>query len=226
MSWRVAKSLNVLLNQLNTKFPSRRKDSDGSIGDLSHQERSSDHNAWLRYNDENIVTARDYTHDPQHGMDTYLLAETLRQHKDERIKYVISKGRIFAGPEGPSPFTWRSYHGTNPHDHHMHLSVRGEVNGKPAPQYFDSTALWTIGGVVIPQPQPSGYRPPPPTLKLGSKGPDVKLMQKALNLKDDGQFGPITQEAVILVQKKAGLIADGIVGPQTWKVIAPLVKVA
>ena len=44
MAWRVARSLDVLLGQLNALAPERSKASDGSIGDAAHASRSSDHN--------------------------------------------------------------------------------------------------------------------------------------------------------------------------------------
>lgn len=54
------------------------------------------------------------------------------------------------------------------------------------------------------------------TIKLGSKGDDVKILQFHLNLIQDGIFGPITQEAVKEFQRSNGVIPDGIVGPKTW----------
>lgn len=54
------------------------------------------------------------------------------------------------------------------------------------------------------------------TIKLGSKGEDVKILQQKLNLVVDGIFGPITEETVKSFQKANGLVADGIVGPNTW----------
>lgn len=54
------------------------------------------------------------------------------------------------------------------------------------------------------------------TLKLGSKGSEVKTLQSKLNLVEDGIFGPITEETVKEFQKKNGLIADGVVGTETW----------
>ena len=53
-------------------------------------------------------------------------------------------------------------------------------------------------------------------LKLGSKGENVKLLQRFLKLKDDGDFGPKTVAAVKKWQKANGLTDDGIVGPKTW----------
>lgn len=55
------------------------------------------------------------------------------------------------------------------------------------------------------------------TIKKGSKGEDVKTLQKKLNLQVDGIFGSITEEAVIEFQKSNGLVADGVVGPKTWE---------
>ena len=53
-------------------------------------------------------------------------------------------------------------------------------------------------------------------LKKGSKGPEVKLLQEYLLISIDGDFGSITEYNVINYQVKNGLVADGIVGPNTW----------
>ena len=52
-------------------------------------------------------------------------------------------------------------------------------------------------------------------LKLGSRGNEVKVLQEKLNLKADGIFGPITEEAVKDFQRSNGLEVDGIVGANT-----------
>ena len=62
-----------------------------------------------------------------------------------------------------------------------------------------------------------------PLLKYGSQGPDVVLLQQALNqepsakakLTDDGIFGSKTHGRVFEFQSKKGLMPDGIVGNQT-----------
>lgn len=54
------------------------------------------------------------------------------------------------------------------------------------------------------------------TIKLGSRGADVKYLQKKLKLTADGIFGNKTKAAVVKFQKSKGLTADGIVGPRTW----------
>lgn len=52
-------------------------------------------------------------------------------------------------------------------------------------------------------------------LKLGSIGNEVKAIQEKLNLKIDGIFGSITEEAVKDFQRTNGLEVDGIVGANT-----------
>ena len=52
-------------------------------------------------------------------------------------------------------------------------------------------------------------------LKLGSRGNEVKVLQEKLNLKADGIFGPLTEEAVKDFQRSNGLKVDGIVGANT-----------
>lgn len=55
------------------------------------------------------------------------------------------------------------------------------------------------------------------TLRIGSRGNDVKILQRALNLYDDGIFGNLTLERVKEYQKSVGLYPDGIVGDKTWE---------
>jgi len=64
------------------------------------------------------------------------------------------------------------------------------------------------------------------TIKKGDRGDDVKALQQALHLYPDGIFGKLTDEAVKELQRKYGLTADGVVGPNTWAVIQgnPVVK--
>lgn len=56
-------------------------------------------------------------------------------------------------------------------------------------------------------------------LKKGSRDEDVKTLQRALHLYEDGIFGNLTEEAVKELQRKYGLTVDGIVGAQTWAVL-------
>jgi lysozyme family protein len=61
-------------------------------------------------------------------------------------------------------------------------------------------------------------------LTIGSRGPAVGQLQRALGIKDDEKFGPITQEAVKAYQRSKSLRDDGKAGPITLASlgIAPL----
>lgn len=56
-------------------------------------------------------------------------------------------------------------------------------------------------------------------LKKGSRGNDVKTLQRLLHLYDDGIFWTLTEEAVKEFQEAHGLVADGIVGQKTWEAL-------
>lgn len=64
-----------------------------------------------------------------------------------------------------------------------------------------------------------------PTLRRGSTGDDVVYVQRLLNdinkanLTVDGIFGDRTEAAVKYFQETNKLAVDGIVGPNTWKVL-------
>jgi putative chitinase len=53
-------------------------------------------------------------------------------------------------------------------------------------------------------------------LRKGCKGEGVKIMQEALGISADGDFGPGTERALKAWQAKNGLVADGIAGPATF----------
>ncbi len=61
-----------------------------------------------------------------------------------------------------------------------------------------------------------------PTLRVGSHGPQVLALQRRLTLLGywlgvaDGEFGDLTRQSVVAIQKVAGLSRDGICGPVTW----------
>ena len=59
-------------------------------------------------------------------------------------------------------------------------------------------------------------------IKNGSKGETVKIIQRFLGIKDDGDFGNNTKNAVIAFQKKHGLGVDGKVGSNTFNKMVAL----
>ncbi len=66
-----------------------------------------------------------------------------------------------------------------------------------------------------------------PTIQLGATGAAVKTAQTNLSLRFydpgpvDGIFGAKTRSAVVWYQSDHGLVADGIIGPKTWKGLDP-----
>lgn len=52
-------------------------------------------------------------------------------------------------------------------------------------------------------------------LKVGSRGDAVATLQRKLGIAADGVFGPQTRAAVKRFQRRRGLTVDGIAGPQT-----------
>lgn len=234
MAWRIANSLLKLRDQVNLAVPNRNKNSDGAIGDAAHAARTSDHNPWVKDGTMGVVTAIDITHDPKHGVDTYKLAEHLRQTKDSRIKYVISNKRIFSFEV--SPWQWRRYTGSNPHDEHIHISVR------PVKSLYDWEMAWNLGE-LIPKADAEQITDHP-LLKYGSTGPAVARVQELLGVtpefvpdnrgivrrtldsvlrRSDPEkapwFGPRTEKYVKDFQSTHELVVDGIVGPYTWRAL-------
>lgn len=213
--WRLARSLVVLREQVNGKFPNRSKVSDGTVGDAAHASRGSDHNPWVKNGDIGIVTALDLTHDPKNGLDSQHLAEALRNNRDPRLKYIISNRHIASYDRGN--FMWRDYTGSNPHNHHVHISV------KSTKEHYDSVKDWNLDNIVAVSKAPDNapHTEVRPLLRRGDESDQVKELQRKLHMeKVDGEFGPMTEKAVKEFQQAHGLTPDGKVGPYTWEKIS------
>lgn len=195
MSWRVAKCLDQLLGEINASAPGRNKASDGSIGDADHQNSNSDHNPWCQ---GWVVTARDFTHDPGGGFDSYAFADWLRQRcrgdillngeRETRVKYVISNRQIASPTDN---WAWRYYDGSNPHDHHCHVSVDCTGEGGS----MDSTDAWGWSGG-------SAGEDDSMLCNYGDKNDKVTAMQVVgqlcgYTITSDGDYGPATAQMLV-----------------------------
>jgi hypothetical protein len=146
--WRVAKALLALRDQVNQMAPNRSKASDGTIGDERHcgGAGASDHCPNVQDGNVGVVTAMDITHDVQHGCDAGALAESIRASQDPRVKYIIWNRQIAnSSPiQGQPAWAWRAYTGSNPHNKHVHISVKATKQG---PGGYDTTSAWNIAVV-------------------------------------------------------------------------------
>ena len=77
------------------------------------------------------------------------------------------------------------------------------TNGRPVPSVFCVRRKTTAAKITR-------------TLAKGMTGDDVLLLQSVIgSVEVDGIFGPMTRNQVIIVQRRLGLVPDGIVGPKT-----------
>lgn len=133
-SWSLVPCLRALRDEFNDLAPGRDKRSDGSVGDLAHQDRPSDHNpdetGETPYEDAdstNEVHAVDIDMSGPWppGMSFDLaVKEVVDRHRrglDDRLQNVIWNGRIASRTWG---WTWREYTGSNGHHEHGHFSAR------------------------------------------------------------------------------------------------------
>jgi hypothetical protein len=111
---------------------------------------------------------------------------------------------------------WARWHGGywGPGSYRTHA----DVGSTQCPGRFLIAVLPEINRIAADDPIDSTPDPTlelPPTVRLGSTGDDVRLLQAAL-MPHDGHFGQQTDRAVREYQQRKGLTVDGICGPQTW----------
>lgn len=154
--WRLAKSLVALEQEIDALWPRRDHASDGSIGDLAHQNEGhpyynaqgyatsgSDHNP----DSNGVVCALDVDSGP--GIDPNELVAAITLEPDPRIAYVIWNRHIFSNQEGSTPWQWRPYGGADPHINHVHVSVRhGAIADDETPWAIEASPQPTGGHVV------------------------------------------------------------------------------
>ncbi|WP_157074526.1 peptidoglycan-binding protein [Janibacter corallicola] len=110
---------------------------------------------------------------------------------------------------------WRPYNGPSPHTDHIHFSFSWD--GAMQRTSWWTGKAWqdvttTPGGPSVPVLPPDGY----PTLREGSRGPDVQLAQRVIGVTADGVFGPDTKAALREWQGEHGLTRTGVLDDDTW----------
>ncbi len=237
VNWRLQGNLKVISAHIKKVCP---KATVYSVGDASHQSRTSDHNPY-NWGYGIVVSAIDVM--IRNGFtktDAKALVKALKGRSD--IQYIIYDGVIWSRSWG---WTAKTYTGKDKHRDHVHVSARHTkaadqdkrgVKFRPDPQ----------PNKTLPKPAPNqksnqekarDNKPAPkaPVFPLGPNGdyheaanprfkPGVKQFQQQLkdrgwDIKADGFFGDKTTEVVRAFQKEKHLGVDGRVGPLTWKAI-------
>lgn len=215
--WRLAKSLDVLRDEIKSKYPDT---TIWTIGDAAHQSGYSDHNPTSK----GVVCAIDVKADG--GMDLGEFVRHLIAKQHPNLRYVIFNHKIYRRKNNFEP---EDYHGASGHEEHVHGSVGNGPDGRSTRDY-DSTASWEIDDLGNPSKPSKPSKPSTeknrlgdkmPVLKRGSKGRAVRIMQGVLNawgykVSIDGIFGPQVEKAFRSFQSTHKLAVDGICGPKSW----------
>lgn len=238
-SYTIAPAVRSVLTQATIYIPGRDKQSDGLLGDASHAARKSDHNPdWST--PEGWVRACDLTHNPEKGLDAHLWVRWYLLSGlpgVERIQYVISKDEIWNRDRKNEGF--REYTGANEHMHHCHISIRKGFEKDVRSWGFEHFTGHTPA--PTPEAQPPAKPEPNPMQVLAfllgvaktryyKKGNPDELVNSfirnglrmhgfASSVAEHGPYDDNLKWYVAEFQKKYGLTPDGIVGPQTWKVM-------
>ncbi|GAA0431847.1 hypothetical protein Aca07nite_18730 [Actinoplanes capillaceus] len=151
-TWILVPCLGQLRTELNRIAPGRDTSSDGTIGDVAHQSRSSDHN------DDEVGNVPIRDADSKHEVhavdldadlrESDLTMEKVVQHvvarcrsgAEKRLRYVIYNRRIW---EASNNWRQRSYSGDNAHTQHAHFSSSYET------RYEASTASWHLEDIPV-----------------------------------------------------------------------------
>lgn len=120
------------------------------------------------------------------------------------VMYVIWDGRIWSAAR--SAEGWRPYTGPEPHRDHVHFSfTRAGARG--------TTSYWSAPSPLLVAPYAGAV------LRQGSTGPAVAALERALRLSNDGRYDASLRTAVTRWQRRQGLVADGVVGPASWRAL-------
>ena len=132
MAWRLARSLEVLADEVRTLHPGTTV---WTIGDEAHQDTWSDHNP----NAAGVVCASDTLGDA--GLDLHWYSRRVVASRHPALKYVIYNRQIWSRSRASEG--WRTYTGSNPHTGHCHVSVGEGPDGRSTGPY-DDTSPWGL----------------------------------------------------------------------------------
>lgn len=143
MAWYLNRALTGFRNAVNAAYPTRDKESDGTIGDAAHQTGSSDHNP----DTDGSVDAWDMDVDLKSGNDPAAV-EALKRVFQAHVssKYWIHNDVIARRVDGWRRRPYSDFNddpNRNKHTRHVHWNTREEGE--------DSTAPWNVEDDVTPE---------------------------------------------------------------------------
>jgi peptidoglycan hydrolase-like protein with peptidoglycan-binding domain len=213
MSWYLAHNLVVIGDSIHVQLGPV---TIYSLGDAKHKAEVSDHNP----DGKGCVHAIDVMFPVGPKASAVVRAAVGRWD----LKYVIHNRTIWEAKNG---WKARAYKGSDPHTNHVHISgvYSAAAEGNSQPLTINGSA--TVVPIVVHSTAPRWRFPG--TTKLGSQGVAVRAVQQRMHDRGwaigqgsrkygtiDGFFGPKMKSMVLAFQREKHILADGIVGPNTW----------
>lgn len=218
MGWYLNAALTQLQRETNLEHPGRDKRSEGTVGDLAHAQRTSQHNP----DPDGSVDA----------LDSDVTNLDLARFKaivlgDKRTRLMITNRVIWSKRGGGGVLRPYTYTGSSPHIEHAHTEVEdGSERDARAWGYYRGG----VPPVVVVPVQGStagGGMTRLPVLRRSSQWrAAAAIAQRGLAKlglytgKVDGIYGRQSSAAALAFQRRNGLSADGVIGAQTWCALA------
>jgi hypothetical protein len=127
----------AVLRQATALAPTRKKASDGLLPSAAHIKASPD-------SDHNTGLAVDLTHDTKKGIDCVDIFEKVKE--DARVEYIIFQGKIWSKARAKEGN--RKYTGSNPHNKHLHISIKPELSKDTSPWFWWLNQPKTVNQVI------------------------------------------------------------------------------
>lgn len=231
-NWYLNAFLTSWRNAVNTKFQTRTKASDGTIGDTRHQAESlSEHNpdrdgsvdAWDM--DVNLLGSGNPTGSANELKEIERLIKAFERLPESQLWI---HNRTIANRD-IGKWQRRHYSGVNPHDHHVHWQSRSSMEKVAVP---DSVLDYVVTAVNHPM-RLVAYEvstvpawPVEPHMAYDTGDAHTKYStvtraqrrwhERGWTITIDGYFGPKTDHVCREFQKEKRLKVDGKLGPKTW----------